>query len=52
MIKSIIACALMMQLSMGTKLEMARIFPEVARYCMAHPTGKVYVSYRFGNSRR
>jgi hypothetical protein len=34
MIKSVIACALMMQLSMATKLEMARPFPEVASYCV------------------
>ena len=52
MIKSVIACALMMQLSMTTKLEMARLFPEVASYCMAHPSGKVYVSYRFEDLRR
>jgi hypothetical protein len=52
MIKSVIACALMMQLSMATKLEMARLFPEVASYCVAHPSGKGYVSYRFGASRR
>jgi len=43
MIKSVIACALMMQLSIATKLEMARLFPEVASYCMARPSGKVYV---------
>jgi hypothetical protein len=43
MIKSVIACALMMLLSIATKLEMARLFPEVASYCMARPSGKVYV---------
>ena len=47
MIKSVIACALTMQLSMTTKPEMARLFPEAASDCMAHPSGKVYVSYRF-----
>jgi hypothetical protein len=51
MIKSVIACALMMQLSMATKLEMARLFPEVASYCMAHPSGQVSVSYRFEDLR-
>jgi hypothetical protein len=41
MIKSVIASALMIQLSMTTKLEMARLFPEVASYRMAHPSEKV-----------
>jgi hypothetical protein len=52
MINSVIACAVLMKLSMTTKLEMARVFPEVASYCMTHPSGKVRVSYRFGGSRR
>lgn len=52
MINSVIACALMMKLSMATKLEMARLFPEVASYCMTHPSGKVRVSYRFEGSAR
>lgn len=52
MINSVIACALMMKLSMTTKLEMARLFPEVANYCMTHPSGKVRVFYRFEGSGR
>jgi hypothetical protein len=52
MINSVIACALMMKLSMTTKLEMARLFPEVASYCMTHPSGKVRVFYRFEGSGR
>ncbi len=47
-----LACAFMMQLSMTTKLEMARLVPEAASYCMAHPSGKVSVSYRFEDMRR
>jgi hypothetical protein len=42
----------MMQLSMTTKLEMARMFPEVASYCMAHPSEEVSVSYRFEDLQR
>lgn len=52
MINSVIACAVLMKLSMTTKLEMARVFPEVASYCMTHPSGKVRVSYRFEGSTR
>jgi hypothetical protein len=48
---AVIACALMLNLSTTTKLEMARLFPEIARYCLAHPSGKVFVSYRFDASR-
>jgi hypothetical protein len=45
MIQTIITCAMLLNLSLPTKLEMRPVFPFVASHCMAHPRGALKVTF-------
>lgn len=47
MSSAVVTCALILKLSMTTKVEMARIFPGIASFCLSHAEGKVLVTYSF-----
>jgi hypothetical protein len=42
---TILACAALLNLSMETKLEMQRLLPQAASYCLSNPQGKLSVDY-------
>lgn len=46
MITQIVTCAMLLNLSPGTKSEVGSVFPYVANYCMEHPAGRFVVKYQ------
>lgn len=52
MITTIVSCAMLLNLSMTTKIEMNRIFPQIGSYCLSHPQGNVKVTYALKESRQ
>lgn len=42
---TVLACATLLNLSMTTKIEMQKLLPHAASYCITNPQGRLSVSY-------